>query len=76
MLAELIAPRIRLGLVSAYHKEYFTRTFPGSTMRGAIKNMIYGTFHGRFTVKIFFSTKHFFLPFYSENNRNVFFFSM
>ena len=38
------------------------------------KHLLYGSFHGRFTVKIFFSTKHFFLPFYFENNRHVFFF--
>ena len=34
----------------------------------------YGSFHGRLTVKFFFSTKQFFLPFYFENNRHVFFF--
>ena len=36
----------------------------------------YGSFHGRFTVNIFFPTKYFFLPSYFENNRHVFFFSM
>ena len=37
---------------------------------------IYGSFHGRFTVKIFFSTKYFFLPFHFENNPHAFFFNV
>ena len=52
---------------------YFVKVIEKHSRRMG-RNDIYGSFHGRFTVKIFFSTKHFFLPFYFENNRHIFFF--
>ena len=54
---------------------YFVKVIEKHSRRMG-RNDIYGSFHGRFTVKIFFSTKHFFLPFYFENNRHIFFLSM
>ena len=50
-----------------------TKHFWGIIGTNSIKD-VYGSFHARFTVKILFSTKHFFLPFYFENNWHVFFF--